>query len=425
MNKTAIAFSTCDRTELTKKSITPLFEPNFDLWWIDGSKTKEGRTLQGKFLGNAHRWRANVGGGSAAAVVYGLSTILDAPEKYSHIGLVENDVVLPPDWYHPTMELFERGKADGLEVGAVTARTYKDRVLIQRDGYAVLHNAGFGMQIYTREAAELVLQTLRSHVTLENRKVFAILIGQDIGRYWAFRGQDCSLMADWGVDRILAQHGLSSLGLTPSRVEMIGQIPPLEQQGLAIADEPQELLRNDGAFAQYRDKLKAIRTGELNLHACGAWYQDPVSAQWHIYPHQVERLGGRYIGPWRLQSNLGFGTFSWVAGDEGHDGMGYIYDLPTLELPVLGPIDFLVSGGAIGGQIEIVDESSGFTCAPKLPPQGDNMTVMQISVPASVLYRTIRLTAKTPGPIFYGAICRERQPFLPHVRFTYESLAKP
>jgi hypothetical protein len=227
---------------------------------------------------------------------------------------------------------------------------------------------------------------------------------------------------------MLAQHGLASLGLTPSRVEMIGQTPPLAEQGLAIATEPQELLRHDGAFQQYRDKLALIRDGELDLHACKAWYQDPNTGSWYIYPHQIERLGGCYTGEWHLQSNLGFGTFSWIAGGEIEavpSVSSRPANLPTLELPVLGPCDFLISGGKYGGQVEIVDEMSGFTCSPKLPPQADNMTIMQISVPASVLYRTIRVTALTPGIIYYATVCRDRQPFQKNVRFTYESLCKP
>ena len=421
-----VAYSTCDRTELTVQSILPLIQPDkFDLWWIDGSKTKAGRDLPTmRDYDSVYKVVGNVGGGSAAAVVYGLSALLEANQQYTHIALCENDVLLPTNWFESTMTLFGVGQTDELEVGAVTARTYEDRILIQRDNYAILHNAGFGMQVYTRKAAEIVLQTLRSHFSFENRKVFALLTGKDIGAYWAFKGADISLMADWGVDRILAQHGLASLGVTPSEVEMIGQVPPLAEQGLRIATRPQELLRDDDAFAMYRDRTRAIREGKLDLHACGAWFQDPASAQWHIYPHQIERIGGQYGGPWRLQSNLGFGTFSWVASDEGHDGAGYIYDPPTMEVPILGACDLLVSGGATGGQVQVEDEASGFNCSPKLPPQGDGV-LMQINIPGHMSYRTIRLTARSPGVIFYGVLCRERQLSLPHVRFSYDTLPKP
>ena len=40
MNRVAIAFSTCDRTELTRRLNEPLLQPDkFDLHWINGSKS--------------------------------------------------------------------------------------------------------------------------------------------------------------------------------------------------------------------------------------------------------------------------------------------------------------------------------------------------------------------------------------------------
>jgi 2-deoxy-D-gluconate 3-dehydrogenase len=124
--------------------------------------------------------------------------------KYTHIGLVENDVLLDKDWFDQTMALFEQGKAAGLEVGAVSARCYEDRILIQRDGYAITHNTGAGMIIFSRKAAELVLQNYRTVFTTENRLLFAQLSGIDIGAYWAFRGSQHWLVADWNFDRVLA-----------------------------------------------------------------------------------------------------------------------------------------------------------------------------------------------------------------------------
>ena len=50
MNRIAIAFSTCDRTELTKRSIEPLLQPGkFDLEWNDGVKTDEGKSVMEDF----------------------------------------------------------------------------------------------------------------------------------------------------------------------------------------------------------------------------------------------------------------------------------------------------------------------------------------------------------------------------------------
>ena len=62
-----------------------------------------------------------------------------------------------------------------MEVGAVSARCYEDRILIQRAGYTVCHNLGAGMIMFTRKAAELVLQNYRTVWTTENRLLFSQL----------------------------------------------------------------------------------------------------------------------------------------------------------------------------------------------------------------------------------------------------------
>ena len=411
--KTAIAFLTADRVELTRQSFVPLVDSDHALFWIDGSETNAAQKFFETNSNYASVEFTNVRGGSGAAIAFALSALLEAPQEFTHVGLVENDVLLPTDWFEPTMALFERGKAEGLEVGAVSARAYEDRVLIQRDGYAVMHNLGFGQVIYTRRAAELVLETFRSHCTMENRKVFALLTGQDIGRTWAFRGSDHMLVADWGADRILAQNGLASLALTPSHVEMIGQVPSLEEQGLRLVREAPDI-SSDTTFEIYRDRTAAIRAGELDLGACGARYQDPSTGLWWIWPHQVPTMDGAYSEDWHLVSTPGFGIWSWKSGDV----------LPQLYLPVLGPCDILVSGGEHGGSIELVDLESGFTCHPKLPPAPPGQ-LLQIQCPAAVSYRTLRLTMKSPGLIFYGLFCRERQVTLPHVKFNHHTLALP
>ena len=272
MNRVAIGFSTCDRVELSRQSIEPLLSAagGFDLHWIDGSKTTEGKELPRQYDGQYHMLHTDVRGGSGPAIVYALTMMLAAKSfapspgtvgsqqshrewqrGYDHIGLVENDVVLPHDWFDKTMALFEQGRRDGLDVGAVSARCYEDRILIQRPGYAICHNLGAGMIVFTREAAELVLQHYRTQWTTENRHTFAMLTRTDIGKYWAFRGQEHFLVADWRWDALLASHGFASLALTPSPVTMIGQVPPLEQQGLTIATGPVAERVDDKLFYDY------------------------------------------------------------------------------------------------------------------------------------------------------------------------------
>ena len=275
MNRVAIAFSTKDRAELSRRTVEPLLQPDkFDTFWMDGSDTEAGKAFT---LEEGHPVKEishNVRGGADAAIVYSLTALLEQKEtyqnwslksrssdpnykgervwKYDYVGLVENDVLLQGDWFERTMELFEQGGADGLKVGAVSARCYEDRILIQRPDYAVMHNIGAGMVIFTREAAELVLKYFRTGWTNVNRLLFSQLSGIDIGGYWAFRGGQHILTADWHFDAILAAHGLASLALTPSPVEMIGQTPSLAEQGLILADKPVDSRAvSDSVFWRY------------------------------------------------------------------------------------------------------------------------------------------------------------------------------
>ena len=171
-----------------------------------------------------------------------------------------------------------------------------------------MHNLGAGMVILDREAARLVLDYYRTQFTTENRAIFAVLAGTDIGRYWAFRGGEHMLVADWRWDALLASRGLVSLALTPSPVEMIGQIPPLAEQGLKLVTEPKQEPAELAIFERYRDNLNAIRSGYLKL-------PDYRFCQNYIFPHQIPLLGGSYAGDWKLKDAQGFGPFAWRAGD--------------------------------------------------------------------------------------------------------------
>jgi|SRR3984957_4353283 len=441
MNRVAIAFSSCDRVELTKRSIEPLFQPDkFDLHWVDGSKTEEGKFFTYRVYDspilistNKIQLHQNINGGSGSAIVYALTKLLKklwekpgtkaTSQGYDYIGLVENDVLLHDGWFDDMMALFERGEQDGLKVGAVSARCYEDRILIQRDGYAVMHNLGAGMIVFTREAAEIVLQTYRTVWTTENRLLFSQLSGIDIGRYWAFRGDQHFLVADWRFDMILAAHGFVSLALTPNRATMLDQdIAPL---GLKYADGNFALACNSAAFERYRDNLARIRAGDLAPGINHPFYHDGQAHM--IFAHQVPQIGGSYAGNWRVRDFQGFGPFCWVAGgpaleDESCGTQRVSDQLPTATLPIVGPCDLVVSGGKIGGKVCVVDAQSGFNVDLDLPAEGSPSGVLQIAVPGSAVYRDVVLTALTPGICFFGVRTREKQPWLPQVRFDYSTL---
>ena len=420
--KVAVCFLSKDRVELSKQSWQPInnHRGQFHPFWVDGSVTKEGEELPYQPASSSGGWpaanvRSNVRGGAGAAIVYALTETLNHREMYDAIQLVENDVLLPDTWFDDTVALFERARADGLEVGAATARTFEDRILFQRDGYAVLHNIGAGCVMLTRKAARIVLDTFNSGWTTDNRRIFCQLSGVDIGTFWAFRFNEHPLVADWKWDAVLAAHGLASVGCTPSHVQMIGQDPPLAEQGLTIVDGPVEARRDDAAFEVYRNNLHRVHEGALRLGVETEFQYEANSGIWKYAPHQMPKLGGVYSGDWRLRELRGNGEFGWLSA-EGE---------PLLVFPAFGAVVLTVSGGKDGGKVEVEDEGSGFKVSPYLPPEGDQGTAMQINVPAGISYRNIRLTALTPGVCFYGMVTREKQPVLTNVRFDHNTLPPP
>ncbi len=425
--KLALAYLTKDRPELTRQTAPRVIQSDFyDTFWIDGSKTEEGKRIHAQW--DFQNLRSNVLGGPDAAVCYALTEMLASPKQYEFVGICEQDVLLPADWHGSTMALFDRGAAEGLCVGAVSARCYEDRILIQRDGYALCHNLGFGHIIMTREAARLWLTNWRTGHTLENRRLFAQLTGRDIGRYWAFRTQEQLLCSDWGLDRTLAAHGLASLALTPTDVEMIGQSPPLADQGLTLAREPVELLRDDIAFGEFVEHTGYIRTGERVLAVADKYLYDTSVGTWTIFPHQLPAIGAAYEGDWRLKWTMGFGPFSWKAGDKSTHSFpratGGTVDMeafPGITIPISGPCEILCSGGSHGGQIVVEDTQTGYRAEPHLPPE-ENGQIVALPVPVVVGYRCVVVTARSPGVIFYGLRVREPQPSLSHVCFDHNTL---
>lgn len=382
--RVAIAFTTKDRTDLSKRSIEPLLKAGVDVWWFDGSRTEAGQHLLADYP--ATKKFASVIGGPEIANVMALTCMLEA--DYDYVGICESDVLLADGWFEPTMELFARGTEAGLTVGAVSPRAYEDRVLIQCDGFAVMHNLGAGCVIYSREAARRVLALHRTPWTAENRIVFAQLSGLDIGRYWAFRASENFLTADWGWDRQLAFTGLCSLALTPSPVEMIGQIMPLAEQGLKLVTEPVEGLRDDRRFALFRDRLMAVFTTGLVLQRGGALLKDPGGST-TFFAHQLGMLGAEFTGEWRHQWSQAFGPHAWRA--EGP---------ASARVPVFGAVEFLLSGGEKGAKVQAIDTGSGYEIAPELPP-ADGQRIAQIVVPGLYSQRDVVLNVEA-GAVFYG-----------------------
>ena len=427
--KTAISCLTYEKPELFSQSLPPLIEGaianHYHLFVCDGSTTESSQKALFDIAYPTANIRSNVRGGAGAAIVYALTMMLKHEENYDVVGLIESDVLLRDNWLD-CLGLFARGEVDGLSVGAVSARAFDDRVLFQRDGYAAMHNIGAGMVLFTRQAAQLILDNFRTMWSSDNRRIFAQLAGHDLATFWAFRAEEHFLTADWSWDAILAAHGLASLALTPSPVEMIGQNPPLAEQGLTIVTEPVEKRRKDNAFDYYAGCLKSIRDGKMSLGIDTRFHYDVPNATWTYFPHQMAMLGGVYSGDWRFEECRGWGTFKWAAGSNVFSGYeeSFKQDV-SLTVPVFGPCSILISGGAAGGKVEVVDEQSGFKADPVLPAEGPENQILQMMIPGGLTYRRIRITMLSPGTTFYGIQAREKQPFLPGVSFDHSVLPSP
>jgi hypothetical protein len=417
-NSIAIALNTRDRVEQVKKILPSLLQPDkYDLYWFDGSETVEGQKhpleypeVKGHF--------GNVKGSGDNAVVVALTYLLDHTPAYDYIGICEDDVLLDRDWFERTFGLFDMGRRDGLEVGAVSARAYEDRVLSQRDTYAVMHNLGWGHVLLSRRAAELTLKHYRTGWSIENRRVFAQISGRDIGAWWAFRGKEQWICSDWGADASLACYGLSSLALTPSACDMIGQDPPLDKQGLRLANRILSTHQDDRVFEHIVTQSDRIRCGNCRMMARPVIFRmderDVNSGGYFYFSHQLGSLSARWKGTWGMKHSLGFGPFGFRA--DGPDC--------SLTLKVAGPCEVLIGAGEKGGKALVIDTMSGYEIEPVFDPPSrpESPLFMNVAMPAGVSYRTIQISRIDEGLMVFGLRTRERQLYDPRWSFSADDL---
>jgi hypothetical protein len=406
--KLAMAYSSKDEVENTRQTLPNILEETFygGFLWCDGSVTTEGSELPGKFGMIPHR----VLGGADAAIAWKLTALLKLDT--THVGLIENDCLMDHAWLKPTMELFEKGKADGLEVGAVSPRSFVDRVLIQRDGFAVMHNLGAGAVIFTRAAAEIVLRSFRTHWWMDNVRLFGALSGVDLRTYAFARGNEQWVTTDWGWDAQLAAHGLASLALTPAKCRMIGQKIPLEQQGLELVPWANACrngqlpnANNDEAFLTYVTRLHATRNGPWRPAWNGMIHRSTDGQL--FFPHQLGAINAQWQGNLELAWSQGFGPFAYRAGPGG----------ASLSVRISGTCGFLVSGGVAGAQVAIEDTRSGFKASPNLPP----VHQVTVNVPGSPIPRLITMSMDE-GAMLYGLHTTDAQMIDTSFRFSWDQL---
>jgi hypothetical protein len=230
--------------------------------------------------------------------------------------------------------------------------------------------------------------------------------------YAAFRGLEQWVTTDWGFDAQLARHGLASLALTPARCRMIGQNPPLEQQGLELTTQSGIGFVLEGhhekAFDLYRDNLATIRAKRSRLDAPGRIARHGGGML--FFAHQLGTIAG---GPtWQGKSELiwsqGFGPFAYRAGPGGM----------SLAVRLSGSCSFLVTGGNTGGKVIVEDLRSGFRIGPELPAESP---IIEVVVPGSPVPRELKVSFDE-GTVFSGIQTVEPQMLDTTFRFDWHQL---
>jgi hypothetical protein len=303
---TGVIYSTKNRCHFSAQTAAAaLSESDCDGFWLDGSDTPEARKFP---LSVADRLPAlreihrGVDGGPDRAIVYGLSYLL--ARGYKYLALVENDVLLTPEWLPAAISTMQRASADGLRVGAATVRTFDRRILFVRPGYAVMFNIGAGMIVLTREAAEAVLTTYRSTSGREISRVCWKMAQGEISQIWE-RGlrKDCSCSADWFFDCALMQLGFASVGALPALARNI-DCDTARTVGIRPVSEAQpEAGLDPSLFRIYQRNLYlAAQTAD----AVGYCF-DPQVDRFIVFPHQFTSQA--YAGKWQVKWHQCFGPF--------------------------------------------------------------------------------------------------------------------
>ena len=225
MNKVGIAFNTCDRIDYTKQTLPRIIEEegDFDLFWIDGSKTDEGKNFHRTAFPSLRvtERHPNVTGGAVAGIKYSWQTLYN--KGYEYIGLIENDVKLTPGWFKKTMALFNHPNFSR-PVGIASARCFTHRVanFESGEGYAIMADVGAGMCIIKRELIPILANNFRRAALWEVRALFKHFTGLEYPTPPMCTKQDPELKQEWFLSEdwywpvVAASRGFATLATIPS-----------------------------------------------------------------------------------------------------------------------------------------------------------------------------------------------------------------
>lgn len=226
-DRIGFAFSSKDRYFFTLQTLQSLdTEGGFDLIWNDGSAERAVPALAANYKFRHARlveFNRGVAGGADRAICFGLSRLLAL--GYDYVGLIENDILFRPGWFAHLLQVFSLGAAEGIACGSATARSFESHVLEYRNGYGIQSDIGAGMVLFSRPAAEVILERYSNPNSLQMtthswQQFYADLFGLDLrkfGPFWAYppdQAFPCTL--DWGYTPSLYLSGYASLSTIPS-----------------------------------------------------------------------------------------------------------------------------------------------------------------------------------------------------------------
>jgi hypothetical protein len=226
-SRIGFALSSKDRVSFTLPTLATMdADGEFDLIWVDGSDTPEGKALPLNYqFHNIHLVEAHsdIRGGPDRAICFGLRRLLDL--GYDYCGLIENDMVFELGWFRKLLHLFELAASDGIVCGAATVRSYQSRVIEYCDGYFLCWNIGAGMVLFSKPAAQLILDQYEKLTAWTKARTlyrfYGEIFGIDLRGLWDlwYGAPDHELSLDWGYSPLLYQHGFASVGSIPSLVQ--------------------------------------------------------------------------------------------------------------------------------------------------------------------------------------------------------------
>jgi hypothetical protein len=391
--RVALAYSTKDRVELSKQTSQPFREvANCDLYWMDGSTTEEGCALPAQLAPSIPALKEihhGVTGGPDIAIVYSLTYLLQ--RGYDYIGLVENDVLLEAGWLERLMDLFTEGESDGLRVGAVSARTIRERALVRHGDYAVMFNLGAGMVLFSRQAARAVLDRYHTPTVQEIRETVRSRTGLDIARNGIVPAGTC---ADWFYDAGLLWDGFCSLAPVPALADNVDA--PF---GCRLVRNYGDLPEDPAAFEVFRHNHQ--KSFESPPKQAGG----RLSGKRIVFPHQVvAAVPNAADANWSLVWRQTVGPFAFVSRAPG----------ATLRLPLFGsPAGLILEGGPQAGEIEI--EVAAEKVPFSLRRERSELIAVEYS-PSTSNGTPVCVKALTPGVVWCGLLLAEDYFLFPYER---------